>query len=58
MKKVKSLSESEDKPYEWYCYNNIAEERFLSSYIYNEIEGIPAENIGRIHENVYLKQKL
>ena len=64
MKKVEKLSESEDKPYEWYFYNDVAEERFLSkedilsAYIYEEIEGIPAENIGRIHENVYLKQKL
>lgn len=58
MKKVEKLSESGDKPYEWYFYNDVAEERFLSAYIYEEIEGIPAENIGRIHENVYLKQKL
>lgn len=58
MKKVGSLSESADKPYEWYFYNEVAEQRFLDGYIYEEIEGIPAENIKRIHGNVYLKQKL
>lgn len=56
MKEVSALDFSEDEPFEWFFYNDVAIERFLSGYVYDEIEGIAAENIARIHENVYLKQ--
>lgn len=57
MESVVELSET-DGAYHWWFYNEVAEVKFLDGYIYDEIEGIPAENINRIHENVYLKQAL
>ena len=55
MERVDNLSEN-DETYRWWFYNEVAEYKFLDGYIYDEIDGIPAENIKRIHEKVYLKQ--
>lgn len=58
MEKAGRLSEEESENYEWYFYNEVAEARFLEGYIYDRIEGIPAENIVEMHEKIYMKRSL
>lgn len=50
MLEVDTFSEKEDaEVYEWYFYNEIAEQRFLGEY-YSNVEEISPENISRMNE--------